>query len=216
LCRPACFVDSSLRIRATQAFAPPAAAFEPFKISVKEQHRKRKGGLRMPWETEEDEEGDAELLGPSGAAWPEVTDSPLDIPSGDVDKMVNRKLPNMNESLPDPAELQTWTRECQAAYFDQRRKYWSRWNITELQESCLDRGLWPEGAQRFVKDRLVRYDYARDTLTADEQKHWEPPAVDEQQDEEDDAEEEEEEEEEGEEEVADPYRYILGDSCQQA
>ena len=155
----------------------------------------------MPWETEIQEEGDKELKGPSGEDWPAISESPPTIPSGSVDKLVNGILPNMNQKLPDADELQTWTPETQFAFYEQRRKYWGRWNIDELRDSCLDRGLWPEGAQRFLKDRLIRYDYAKASLTDDELKAWEPPVEGE-----DNEEEPKQQVDDDDEEDDDPYR----------
>ena len=50
----------------------------------------------------------------------------------------------------------------------QRDKFWNRWSHEELQQSCLDHGLHPDGAMRFLKDRMMRYDFGRVSLTADE------------------------------------------------
>jgi len=183
--------DREMEFLFMEAFAPPASKFEPFKIALKDQHRKRQTAHLMPWEEEEYIETAKDLKGPSGEPWPPPSDTQPSIDSGTTDKMVNRKLPNLSKKLPEPDEVQTWTRESQQAFWEQRRKYWNRWNYEELQQSCLDRGLYPVGAQRFVKDRLLRYDYARGTLTTDELATYEPPA------EEDEEKEEEEEEEDG-------------------
>jgi len=51
---------------------------------------------------------------------------------------------------------------------NQRDKYWNRWSHEELQQECLDHGLHPDGAMRFLKDRLMRYDFGQTNLTADE------------------------------------------------
>ena len=51
---------------------------------------------------------------------------------------------------------------------NQRDKYWNRWSHEELQQDCLDHGLHPDGAMRFLKDRMMRYDFGQVDLTPDE------------------------------------------------
>jgi|EP01046_Picozoa_sp_COSAG06_P026507 hypothetical protein len=50
----------------------------------------------------------------------------------------------------------------------QRDKFWNRWSHEELQQSCLDHGLHPDGAMRFLKDRMLRYDYGQAAFSPDE------------------------------------------------
>eukprot|EP01044_Picomonas_judraskeda_P000718 COSAG03_NODE_34_length_17821_cov_18.833531_16_plen_89_part_00 len=50
----------------------------------------------------------------------------------------------------------------------QRDKFWNRWSHAELQQNCLDNDLHPDGAMRFLKDRMMRYDFGRTSLTPDE------------------------------------------------
>jgi hypothetical protein len=173
-----------------EAFAPPAQAFAPHRVGVKDQHRKREGDRVMPWEKRELEEGEDVLCGPSGKPWPEPLEAPPELEFGTVDKTVNKILPNLSEQLPEPAELKTWTKESQLLFCkcaphmhfvfvymfscnvcsagQQRDKFWNRWSHEELQQSCLDHGLHPDGAMRFLKDRMMRYDYGQVSFTPDE------------------------------------------------
>ena len=92
---------------------------------------------------------------------------------GRVDKMENGELPNMSKNLPDEEELRTWTQDSQEAFWSQRRAFWNRMKLSEMQRESRKRGLWPGGDQAFVKDRLLRHDFCRSTLGAQWEKRSE-------------------------------------------
>jgi hypothetical protein len=83
---------------------------------------------------------------------------------GEIDKTQNGVLPNFAKHLPQEDELRTWTAACQEAFWEQRRAYWNRMKLTELQRESRKRGLWPGGDMPYVKDRLLRYDFCRSGL----------------------------------------------------
>jgi hypothetical protein len=91
--------------------------------------------------------------------------APQGFPSGTVDKLAEGQLPNLSkDKLPEEATLRTWTRESQEAFWDQRRAYWNRMKLTELQRECRKLELWPGGDMPYVKDRLLRHDFGASLL----------------------------------------------------
>ena len=62
----------------------------------------------------------------------------------------------MSKKLPSEEELRTWTRASQEAFWQQRRSFWNRFKVTELQRECRKRGIWPGGDQPYIKDRLLQ------------------------------------------------------------
>jgi hypothetical protein len=89
---------------------------------------------------------------------------------GRIDKLEKGNLPDMTSKLPDEDELWRWNRESQDAFWGQRKAYWSRLKLSELQRECRKRDLWPGGEGAYVRDRLARYECCRKTLTAWETK----------------------------------------------
>ena len=56
---------------------------------------------------------------------------------GETDVLKNGKLPAFPASkLPGPIELRSWTRDCQLAYWEQRRRYWNKQKLSILQAAC--------------------------------------------------------------------------------
>eukprot|EP01047_Picozoa_sp_COSAG01_P028992 COSAG01_NODE_1970_length_8763_cov_9.895891_1_plen_2283_part_00 len=51
---------------------------------------------------------------------------PPTIPSGDVDMLVKGKLASQAGMLPDQVVLHSWTQESQAAFWEQRKRFWNR------------------------------------------------------------------------------------------
>ena len=77
---------------------------------------------------------------------------------GHVDLLVEGVLPNMGSKLPSPSELWRWTVESQAGLWKQRRAFYNRQKLGELQKLCRKAQLWPGGDIAYVRDRLVRHD----------------------------------------------------------
>ena len=88
------------------------------------------------------------------------------------------QLPEITETkLPDEATLRLWNQESQEAYWNQRDNYWSRpiWTAAEMQDACRARKLFPGlspgcgylhgPGKRYLKDRLLRYDFCPSQLT---------------------------------------------------
>jgi len=88
--------------------------------------------------------------------------------AGRIDKLEKGHLPDMASKLPDEHELRRWNRESQEAFWGQRKAYWSRLKLSELQKACRKRDLCPGGDIAYVCDRLARYECCRKTLTASE------------------------------------------------
>ena len=99
------------------------------------------------------------------AAFPTpLTVPPADLGAGEEDKLITGSLPIQKNQLPSEGELRTWTRESQAEFWTQRRAYWNRFKLSELQRECRKLSLWPGGDAPNVKDRLLRYDFCRSQL----------------------------------------------------
>jgi hypothetical protein len=88
--------------------------------------------------------------------------------TGRINKLEKGHLPDMASKLPDEHELRRWNRESQKAFWRQRKAYWSRLKLSELQKACRKRDLYPGGDIAYVRDRLARYECCRKTLTASE------------------------------------------------
>jgi hypothetical protein len=118
---------------------------------------------------------------PPKPTFPVPLTNPPAIPCGLVDKIgEGGRLVVQTGPLPGQAELQTWTADSQRLFWEQRKRFWGRLKTTELQRECRKRKMWPGGDQPYLKDRLIRYDCARGTLTPDELKQeiFEPPKPD--------------------------------------
>jgi hypothetical protein len=87
-------------------------------------------------------------------------------------------LPEITEAkLPSEATLRSWNIDSQVAFWKQREAYWSRpfWTAAEMQGACRQRKIYPGlspgcgylhgPGKRFLKDRLIRYDFCRSSLT---------------------------------------------------
>ena len=96
---------------------------------------------------------------------PPLTKPPVVDRPGRADKMENGELPNMSKKLPEEAELRKWNRASQEAFWSQRRAFWNRLKLSDMQRESRKRGLWPGGEGLSLKDRLIRYDYCRSTLS---------------------------------------------------
>ena len=92
--------------------------------------------------------------------FPEPADSlPEGLAAGSTDKLASGgTLPNMNKKLPSEDELRKWTRPSQVAFWEQRRAFYNRMRMSELQRECRMRSIWPGGEMTQVKDRLLRFD----------------------------------------------------------
>ena len=105
-----------------------------------------------------------EVLNPLAFMPKPLAGPPADLPCGTVEKLENGRMQVISGELPSQEELQTWTAASQAAYWEQRKKFWGRLRMTELQRECRKRKLWPGGDQPNLKDRLIRYDCFRTSL----------------------------------------------------
>jgi transcriptional regulator with XRE-family HTH domain len=104
-------------------------------------------------------------LPPRPATRPETSDFPEplkglpeDLAAGTHDALQKGVLPNMSKKLPQEDALALWSRESQVAFWEQRRAYYNRMKLSELQRECRKRSIWPGGDMPFVKDRLLRFD----------------------------------------------------------
>jgi hypothetical protein len=81
----------------------------------------------------------------------------------------------MAKRLPSEEELQSWDRQSQHAFWEQRKTYWgsgkgsggtgwSGWKLGDLQRESRKRDIFPGGDIGFVRNRLLRYDYCRSQL----------------------------------------------------
>eukprot|EP01043_Picozoa_sp_COSAG02_P041561 COSAG02_NODE_3456_length_6705_cov_54.526037_1_plen_1765_part_10 len=87
-----------------------------------------------------------------------LTGLPEDMKSGTKDMLKKGALPNLNKKLPQEAALAQWSRDSQVAFWEQRRTYYNRMKLSELQRECRKRSIWPGGDMPYVKDRLLRFD----------------------------------------------------------
>ena len=104
---------------------------------------------------------------------PPPAESPPKLAAGSVDPMGANggALPRYASSavaLPPCAELRTWTRACQGAFWEQRRAHYHKQKLSLLQRSCTAYGLWPGGDAPYIKDRLLRFEFERDSITHQE------------------------------------------------
>ena len=96
---------------------------------------------------------------PTAGDFPQpLTGPPEKLASGTSDKLVNGALPSMRSKLPTEDELGTWTEASQVAFWEQRRAFYNRMKLSELQRECRRKSIWPGGDMPFVKDRLMRFD----------------------------------------------------------
>lgn len=93
---------------------------------------------------------------------------PEDFECGEVEMRVGNKLKSLANDLPSPATLRTWNRECQLAFWAQRRTFWNGKKLSLLQQACRKHGLYPGGDVPDLKDRLVAREFDPALLTADD------------------------------------------------
>ena len=88
-----------------------------------------------------------------------------DLPSGTESQLpANGILPIMAKLLPTEEVFGRWDCASQKAFWEQRRAFYNRLKMTELQRECRKRTLWPGGDLAIVKDRLLRSDVCRSLL----------------------------------------------------
>ena len=93
-----------------------------------------------------------------------LMDAP-ELSAGEVDKLAGKLLKNMvAQGLPTEETLRTWTLESQQAFWAQRRAHWNKMKLRDLQRECRKKDIWPGGDAPYIKDRLLRYDFARSLL----------------------------------------------------
>ena len=91
--------------------------------------------------------------------FPQPTASlPEGLGAGTTEKLLNGALPSMRSKLPTEDELRTWTQASQEAFWEQRRTFYNKKKVSELQRECRRHSIWPGGEQTYLKDRLMRFD----------------------------------------------------------
>lgn len=93
---------------------------------------------------------------------------PEDFECGEVEVRVGNKLKSLANDLPSPALLRTWNRECQLAFWAQRRSFWNGKKLSLLQQACRKHGLYPGGDVPDLKDRLLAREFDPALLTEDD------------------------------------------------
>jgi hypothetical protein len=99
------------------------------------------------------------------SVFPQPLIDPPTVAAGDCDKLTSGKLPNMAaKGLPSESTLRSWNEASQLAFWAQRRAHWNRMKLSDLQRACRKCEIWPGGDASYIKDRLLRYDFARSLL----------------------------------------------------
>ena len=81
---------------------------------------------------------------------------------------VGNKLKILASDIPSPAVLRTWNRDCQLAFWAQRRSFWNGKKLSLLQQACRKHGLYPGGDVPDLKDRLLAREFDPGLLTEDD------------------------------------------------
>ena len=93
---------------------------------------------------------------------------PEEFECGEVDMRVGNKLKILASDIPPPAVLRTWNRDCQLAFWAQRRSFWNGKKLSLLQQACRKHGLYPGGDVPDLKDRLLAREFDPALLTEDD------------------------------------------------
>merc|ERR1712100_827588 len=78
----------------------------------------------------------------------------------------NGKLPSMASNMPTIESLRTWKKECQLAFWHQRRTFWNGKKLSLLQQACRKHDVYPGGDVPDLKDRLLLREFTPELLTS--------------------------------------------------
>ena len=65
-----------------------------------------------------------------------LLEPPAEFEAGEVEVRKNGKLGSMASKLPEAVTLRSWNRECQLAFWAQRKSFWNNKKLSLLQQAC--------------------------------------------------------------------------------
>lgn len=125
-------------------FVPKASLAE---FARSEQLRFPQGASNSEGLSTDPNEMGADSLGHSAPPKPQRKrlEPPAEFACGDVEMCKNGKLPSMASNMPTIESLRTWKKECQLAFWQQRRKFWNGKKLSLLQQACRKHDVYPGG-----------------------------------------------------------------------
>ena len=97
-----------------------------------------------------------------------LLEPPAEFEAGEVEVRKNGKLGSMASKLPEAATLRSWNRECQLAFWAQRKSFWNNKKLSLLQQACRKNDLYPGGDVPQLRDRLIANEFDRALLSAED------------------------------------------------